>query len=192
MGQTWRVGLATTCETESWECAAQHRALSSGLCDDREGGMQGVGGRPMTEGIHGYILLSHAGTQRKVTQHCKAIISQFFIYFYFLNLFIFYCSGFCHTLKWISHGFTSVPNFLKKNLTFFIKIKPTREGKWESGRGKRKRNDMRSGWPSTSPCIHGFWSEALEKAALRCLFMENSRTVSALELTWAQMSGKWV
>ena len=71
--------MATTCETESqWERAAQHRVLRSALCDDREGGTQGVGGRPMTEGIHGYILLIHAGTQRKVTQHCKAIISQFF------------------------------------------------------------------------------------------------------------------
>ena len=29
-----------------------------------------------------------------------------FILFYF----IFYCSGFCHTLKWISHGFTCVPH----------------------------------------------------------------------------------
>ena len=41
-----------------------------------------------------------------------------FIYFFF-NLFFFitwrlitlqYCSGFCHTLKWISHGFTCVPH----------------------------------------------------------------------------------
>ena len=30
-----------------------------------------------------------------------------FILFYFL---FFYCSGFCHTLKWISHGFTCVPH----------------------------------------------------------------------------------
>ena len=30
-----------------------------------------------------------------------------FIFFYFL---FFYCSGFCHTLKWISHGFTCVPH----------------------------------------------------------------------------------
>ena len=28
----------------------------------------------------------------------------FFYYYYF------YCSGFCHTLKWISHGFTCVPH----------------------------------------------------------------------------------
>ena len=47
-----------------------------------------------------------------------------FIYFFFLSFFIFfqvifiswrlvtlqYCSGFCHTLAWISHGFTCVPH----------------------------------------------------------------------------------
>ena len=27
-----------------------------------------------------------------------------------LCFFFFYCSGFCHTLKWICHGFTSVPH----------------------------------------------------------------------------------
>ena len=26
------------------------------------------------------------------------------------NFFFFYCSGFCHTLKWNSHGFTCVPH----------------------------------------------------------------------------------
>ena len=30
--------------------------------------------------------------------------------FFFFFLFFFYCSGFCHTLKWISHGFTCVPH----------------------------------------------------------------------------------
>ena len=33
-----------------------------------------------------------------------AICFTFFLFFYF------YCSGFCHTLKWISHGFTCVPH----------------------------------------------------------------------------------
>ena len=33
----------------------------------------------------------------------------FFFFLFFLFLFFFYCSEFCHTLKWISHGFTSVP-----------------------------------------------------------------------------------
>ena len=27
-----------------------------------------------------------------------------------VNFFFFNCSGFCHTLKWISHGFTCVPH----------------------------------------------------------------------------------
>ena len=40
-------------------------------------------------------------------------------FFFFLNFFFFiswrlitlqYCSGFCHTLKWISHGFTCIPH----------------------------------------------------------------------------------
>ena len=31
-----------------------------------------------------------------------------FIYFYYL--FIYFCSGFCHTLTWISHGFTCIPH----------------------------------------------------------------------------------
>ena len=30
--------------------------------------------------------------------------------FYFFFHFFFYCSGFCHTLKWNSHGFTCVPH----------------------------------------------------------------------------------
>ena len=37
---------------------------------------------------------------------------SFFFFFLFLFFFIifFYCSGFCHTLKWNSHGFTCVPH----------------------------------------------------------------------------------
>ena len=36
-----------------------------------------------------------------------------FIYFFFISwrlITLQYCSGFCHTLKWISHGFTCVPH----------------------------------------------------------------------------------
>ena len=36
-------------------------------------------------------------------------INMVILFFYFF-IFIFYCSGFCHTLKWISHGFTCVPH----------------------------------------------------------------------------------
>ena len=32
------------------------------------------------------------------------------VVFLFCFCFCFYCSGFCHTLKWISHGFTCVPH----------------------------------------------------------------------------------
>ena len=49
-----------------------------------------------------------------------AYIYNYYYYFYFLFFsFIFiswrlitlqYCSGFCHTLTWISHGFTCVPH----------------------------------------------------------------------------------
>ena len=50
-----------------------------------------------------------------------SFLFSFFLYFYFLNFFpnyfiswrritLQYCSGFCHTLTWISHGFTCVPH----------------------------------------------------------------------------------
>ena len=32
------------------------------------------------------------------------------IFLFFFSFFFFYCSGFCHTLKWNSHGFTCVPH----------------------------------------------------------------------------------
>ena len=35
--------------------------------------------------------------------HGKSMFNFFYYYF-------FYCSGFCHTLKWNSHGFTCVPH----------------------------------------------------------------------------------
>ena len=49
----------------------------------------------------------------------KGVKDQCFSYFYFISFFFFgtffffyflYCSGFCHTLKWNSHGFTCVPH----------------------------------------------------------------------------------
>ena len=50
---------------------------------------------------------------------CVCVYIYTYIHIYVYNLFIFfywrvitlqYCSGFCHTLKWISHGFTCVPH----------------------------------------------------------------------------------
>ena len=37
------------------------------------------------------------------------IAEEGFLFYLFIYLF-FYCSGICHTLKWISHGFTCVPH----------------------------------------------------------------------------------
>ena len=46
-------------------------------------------------------------------------ISSFYFFYFCFNFYFFiswrlitlqYCSGFCHTLKWISHGFTCVPH----------------------------------------------------------------------------------
>ena len=50
------------------------------LCDDLEGGMEGgrVGRRLMREGIYAYMELVHFVSQQKLSQHCKAVISQFF------------------------------------------------------------------------------------------------------------------
>ena len=49
---------------------------------------------------------------------CKSTIIQFFYYFYFFSVIFIswrlitlqHCSGFCHTLKWISQGFTCIPH----------------------------------------------------------------------------------
>ena len=62
------------CKTDSkWEAAIQHTELSSVLCDDIE---WWVGGRLKREGIYVYIWLIHVAVQKKLTQHCKAIIFQ--------------------------------------------------------------------------------------------------------------------
>ena len=53
-----------------------------------------------------------------VRQNCIFFFSFFFqVFFFFPFIFISwrlitlqYCSGFCHTLTWISHGFTCVPH----------------------------------------------------------------------------------
>ena len=44
---------------------------------------------------------------------CLSIHSLPFFFFFFIScrlITLQYCSGFCHTLKWISHGFTCVPH----------------------------------------------------------------------------------
>ena len=62
-----------------WEAAAQHREISTVLCDDlegwdTEGGSEAQEGGDM--GIYVYIQLIHFVVQQKLTQHCKAFILQ--------------------------------------------------------------------------------------------------------------------
>ena len=46
--------------------------------------------------------------------HCRQILFFFFLIFYFFLswrlITLQYCSGFCHTLTWISHGVTCIPH----------------------------------------------------------------------------------
>ena len=60
------------------------------------------------------LLCKRSGDHRRMS-----FFSLGFLSFFFFFLFIFiswrlitlqYCSGFCHTLTWISHGFTCVPH----------------------------------------------------------------------------------
>ena len=49
------------------------------FCDDLNGQIQGVGGRLQRERIRVYIWLTHdIVVQQKLTQHCEAILFQFF------------------------------------------------------------------------------------------------------------------
>ena len=47
-----------------------------------------------------------------------------------------YCSGFCHTLTWISHGFTCVPH-LEPPLTPSLWVFPVHQAGFRKGRGTR-------------------------------------------------------
>ena len=42
--------------------------------------------------------------------HTLSVTYPLFTRTFFFNFFFFYCSGFCHTLKWNSHGLTCVPH----------------------------------------------------------------------------------
>ena len=75
-----------------------------------------VGSLSLIQGIF-LIQGSNSGLLRSM-QIFFFFITSIFIYFYFFP-FIFiswrlitlqYCSGFCHTLTWISHGFTCIPH----------------------------------------------------------------------------------
>ena len=50
------------------------------------------------------LFLHHLGSSAVFSNQLSNAY-LFFFYYYFFN-----CSGFCHTLKWNSHGFTCVPH----------------------------------------------------------------------------------
>ena len=69
-----------------------------------------------------HLKITFSGIQM-FCNHCFYLVSRCFhhygssLYFFFSFIFISwrlitlqYCSGFCHTLTWISHGFTCVPH----------------------------------------------------------------------------------
>ena len=71
------MSLGQSLTLSQWEAAAQHREISSGLCDDLEG-WDREGGRETQErgdmGTYICIWLIHFGVQQKLTQYCEAII----------------------------------------------------------------------------------------------------------------------
>ena len=47
---------------------------------------------------------------RRIKFICIFFFQTIGTFYLFIYLFILYCSGFCHTLTWISHGFTCIPH----------------------------------------------------------------------------------
>ena len=64
----------------------------------------------------GYIDFQFKKSPPKIP--CKAIVLATVLFFFFFSftftswrlITLQYCSGFCHTLTWISHGFTCIPH----------------------------------------------------------------------------------
>ena len=78
VSQTWK-------PVSKWEASMQHKELSSVLCDDLEAWDAGARGCSLRGSlkrgwgyIYMYVGLIHAVVQHKLTQHCQAVILQFF------------------------------------------------------------------------------------------------------------------
>ena len=65
-----------------------------------------------------------------------------------LILFFFNCSGFCHTLKWISHGFTCVPH---PDPPSHLPLHPDPSRSSQCTRSERLSHASNLGWWSVSP-----------------------------------------
>ena len=92
----------------------RHLTLSRGVQETIMGG----GAESKRQGTHPWGgAASHWWSHStSFTCRCSRMWTQG-SFFFFLSLcsiysffFFFYCSGFCHTLKWNSHGFTCVPH----------------------------------------------------------------------------------
>ena len=60
---------------------------------------------------HGWNKEVFTADERKLRDAPGCVSSNWScISFFLIFLNVFYCSGFCHTLKWNSHGFTCVPH----------------------------------------------------------------------------------
>ena len=70
--------------------------------------------------------------------------------FYFILIIFFICSGFCHTLKWNSHGFTCVPH-PDPPLPPSSPPDPSRSS--HCPRSERLSHASNLGWWSVSPLI---------------------------------------
>ena len=75
----------------------------------------------------------------------------FFLFFFFISwrlITLQYCSGFCHTLKWISHGFTCVPH---TDPPSHLPSPPDPSGSSQCTRSERMSHASNLGWWSFSP-----------------------------------------
>ena len=78
-----------------------------------------IPGRKKEKGEHGHTTDDHFRLVGRNWNACPLLLlgsTLWFIYLFFSFIFISwrlitsqYCSGFCHTLTWISHGFTCIP-----------------------------------------------------------------------------------
>ena len=59
-----------------WEAAVYHRELSLVLCAEQRGETETTGGRAKREKIYVYLWLIDDVIQKKLAEHCKAIIFQ--------------------------------------------------------------------------------------------------------------------
>ena len=110
----------------------RHRWLYPGRATGREGAM-----RKLT-----LVNGSLGGSQ--TTGSWEDLELYLFIYLFIIFSFIFigwrlitlqYCSGFCHTLAWISHGFTCIPHLIPPPTslsTRFLWVFPVHQG-WALG-----------------------------------------------------------